>query len=71
MPCYFYIILLQVFTAVNILLHSYVDMCECTNHIRSHGHPKQMLLCCSYIIDHAYVYVCIKLSIAHFVYTQQ
>ena len=45
MPCYFYIMLLQVFATVNVFTYSCIDMCEHTNHIRSHDHPKQMLLC--------------------------
>ena len=61
MPCYFYIILLQVFTSMNMLLH--IHVLTCVNVPITLGHMTTQNKCCfadSYIINHASIYVCIS-----------
>ena len=57
----------NVYTCARFITYSCVDVCECTNHIRSHDHPKQMLLIA---IDHSFIYVCISEVLHVLVYTQ-
>ena len=54
MPCYFYMMLLQVFTPINILLH--IHELTCVNVPINLGHVTTQNKCCfadSYIIDHS------------------
>ena len=48
----------NVFTHEHLITYLCVDMCECTNQVRSCDYPKQTLLFAhSYIIDHVFVFV--------------
>ena len=42
----------SIYTCARSIAYSCVDMCECTNHVRSHDHTKQMIALLIYIIDH-------------------
>ena len=45
----------SVYTHEHLITYSCVDMCECTNHVRSHDHPKtNVAFADSYIIDHPF-----------------
>ena len=61
MSCYFYLMLLQVFTPMYVSLH--IHVLTCVNVPITLGHVTTQNKHCfadSYIIDHSFAYVCIS-----------
>ena len=68
MSDYSYLMLLQVFTPMHVLLHIHVLTCiNVLITVRSHDHPKQIIALMLTILSiPLFTYVCLKLSVAHY-----